>query len=98
MATIAEFSYGGDSSGVEALMTDLQAKIVAAVEAVRELSSVNTALDANWVGKSQEKFKENLKNDAENVAETAAKLFGGLSTEINSVMSAMEDNDMHMFG
>lgn len=97
MASLAEFSYGGDSSAVEGLISELVAKVAAAQEVVTTLTEVETALDSNWAGKAEENFKANLANDASKVSTKVGVLLATLSTEIQNIMSEMQSNDMHMF-
>lgn len=98
MSTIADLQYGGSSAGVEELAGTLKTKIEAAKAAVKDLTEVNNALDANWAGKAQEKFKESIKSDAEAVGNAIESLFGVLEQELTSIIYEMQNNDLNMFG
>lgn len=97
MPTLSEMAYGGSSTEVENFATALSTAIGTVSTAINDISQVTTAVNANWVGKSKDKFLEALATDAQNVDTLIASFFNTLGTEFTNVMSVMQQHDLEMF-
>ncbi len=99
MPDIGEMKYGTSKSGVDAYIDAIQAEVLdeAARELLEGLDSIDTACDKHWEGQAKERFKENLRTDAEHVRTQYGNLLLILRDEIHSANAAMVNKDKSMF-
>lgn len=97
MPTIGEMSHGYNTSGVENYIAELKAIVLTeAAEEIKNIDEIRTACEANWEGQARENFLNNVKLDAEHVAEQYNQLYNILQTEINNVQNAMSNFDYNL--
>lgn len=97
MPTLSEFEYGGSQSEIDNLMTALSAQISNISSAINDVTSIKTAVDANWVGTSKEKFLSALSLDVQHLDSVINQLVGTLGVEFSNVMKVMQEHDLQMF-
>ena len=97
MPTLSEFEYGGSQSEIDNLMTALSAQISNISSEINDVTSIKTAVDANWVGTSKEKFLSALSLDVQHLDSVINQLVGTLGVEFSNVMKVMQEHDLQMF-
>lgn len=94
MPAINEMSEGFHTQGVAAYIDALKAIVLTqAAEAVKDISEIQTACEANWEGVARDTFLQNVKFDAQHVADEYQNLFNVLTTEIENTSAAMQRFD-----
>lgn len=94
MPAISEMSYGYDSTGVSNYLEDIKAELLTQAQAdIEDVSSIETACNTHWEGKSKDAFLVNLKKDAKHVSDQFGVLYNVLVSEVNSVQAAMANKD-----
>lgn len=97
MPVLSEFEYGGSQTEINNLMTALQTQVANISAAINDVTSIKTAVDANWVGTSKEKFLSALSLDVQNLDSVINQLVGTLGVEFSNVMKVMQEHDLQMF-
>lgn len=97
MPTLSEFEYGGSQSEIDNLMTALSVQIANISSAINDVTSIKTAVDANWVGTSKDKFLSALSLDVQHLDSVINQLVGTLGVEFSNVMKVMQEHDLQMF-
>lgn len=95
--TITEMSHGFDGKGVGAYLEEIKSIVLTkASEAVRDISEIETACNANWTGESKNNFIEQLKETSEHVAQQYTTLYNILTSEITGLANEMKHFDQNL--
>ena len=60
------------------------------------LAELRTEVDNVWVGASAEQFKKNMETDVERISEALRASYDVLQTELNTIVSKMDELDRNL--
>lgn len=94
MPSIGDMKYGYDSNGLQEYLDNIKSEyLTKAADAVMDYSSIVSSCENEWEGQARDNFVENLKKDAQHVADQYQALYEALCSEFSSLASAMANKD-----
>lgn len=96
--TMSGATYGFDNNGVQSLINALELNVVeATITAMTQgLSTLQTTVDAGWVGNSAETFKSNMLKDKETVSESLKEAKDTLKSELFDIANELDQADSEL--
>ncbi len=96
--TIEGATQGFDANNVQALISDLNAKVVdVATNSLRgNLDVLRTATDEVWVGQSAENFKKNVETDVESIVSALEEAKEALLSELYDIVDKLGEMDENL--
>lgn len=94
MPSIGDLQFGYDTNGVSDYLDAIHSEALQqAKDAVLNTSAIETCCNNEWEGRAKENFLNNLRTDAQHVADQFEALYGVLVSEVNSLNAAMANKD-----
>lgn len=97
MPSIGDLNYGFDSNGLSDYLDAIKSEyLTKAADAVLNYGSIVSCCENEWEGQARDNFVENLKKDAQHVADQYQALYEALVAEFNSLAAAMANKDQEL--